>query len=552
MLFAAIGVVYFYGAGTMPFVGPDEPRYAQVAREMFERNDFVTPTLGGLTWFEKPALLYWMMIAAYHLFGVGEWAARLPSALAGVLTIAAVAWLARRIEREMGEREAHHFAIVTTSIAASSLGLIVFAHGASFDVIIVAAIAWTLAFFFAADDARDAGERRRMLCGMYVCAGFGLLAKGLVGIVIPGFVVALYFLIRRRLPARAMWWSLAWGTLVAALVAGVWYAPVMLEHGEAFVNEFFVQHHFARYTSNKYRHPQRFYFYVPITLLLLLPWTLCLVATLARARLWNWRSSRDGVDARARLRFFGFVWLVAPVLFFSASGSKLPGYVLPALPGAWLLIGEWLTRRGSEREEESSLLDRRRILQATGGGMILLACGGALFAAYKAEASALVSALIALPIALAGCAVMRYARRTRLAVASITGATFLGVLLAILLAGAYAGGQRSTRELLREAAARGYTQEQVYGLYMLDRTAEFYAAGRVAYDADGEPVIFDSVNNIVELVGKNRAHGEQAAAVLVMTFPDTLHHITRNSALATEVVAVNKRAALARVKLADN
>lgn len=547
MLCAAIGIVYFYGAGAMPLVGPDEPRYAQVAREMFERNDLVTPTLGGLTWFEKPALLYWLMIAAYHLFGVSEWAARLPSALAGVLTIAAVAWLARRVERAMGEQEAHHFAIVTTSIAASSLGLVVFAHGASFDVIIVAAIAWTLAFFFAADEAKDAGERRRMLCAMYACVGFGLLAKGLVGIVIPGFVVALYFLIGRRLPARAMWWSLAWGTLVAALVAGVWYAPVMREHGEAFVNEFFLQHHFARYTSNKYRHPQRFYFYIPITLLLLLPWTLCLVAVLARVRLWSRRSSRDDVDARARLRFFGFAWLVAPVLFFSASGSKLPGYVLPALPGAALLIGEWLTRRGGEQEAETSLLNRRRILQATGGGMILLACGGALFAAYKAEAGALVSALIALPIALAGYVVVRNARRTGLAVASITGATFLSVLLAVLLAGMDAGGQRSTRELLREATARGYTQERVYGLYMLDRTAEFYAAGRVAYDADGEPVIFDSVNNIVELVGKDRTHGDRPAAVLVMTFPDTLHHITRNSALATEVVAVNKRAALARI-----
>jgi 4-amino-4-deoxy-L-arabinose transferase-like glycosyltransferase len=285
LLSVAVGVVYFYGAGGMPLLGPDEPRYAQVAREMFERGDLVTPTLGGLTWFEKPALLYWLMMAGYGLFGVSEWAARLPSAVAGVLTIGAVAWLARRVEREAGE-SLRHFAIIATSIAASSLGLIVFAHGASFDIIIVAAIAWTLAFFFAADEAKDAGERRRMLCGMYVGVGFGLLAKGLVGVVIPAFIVALYFLIQRRLPARSMWLSLVWGTLIAAFVAGVWYVPVMREHGWAFVDEFFVQHHFARYTSNKYRHPQRFYFYLPITLLLALPWTLCLVAALAQVRRW--------------------------------------------------------------------------------------------------------------------------------------------------------------------------------------------------------------------------------------------------------------------------
>jgi hypothetical protein len=219
--------------------------------------------------------------------------------------------------------------------------------------------------------------------------------------------------------------------------------------------------------------------------------------------------------------------------------------VLPALPGAALLIGEWLTRRSETNEK--ALFSQHRMLRATGGAVILLACGGALFAAFKGEASALVAALIGVPIALAGGGVLRNAARTGVAVALLTGATLLGVLLVVLLAGADAGAQRSTRELLKAATARGYTQERVYGLYMLDRTAEFYAAGRVAYDSDGEPVIFDSVNNIVELVGKNRERGDQPAAALVMTFPDTLHHITRNNLLATEIIAVNKRAALVRV-----
>jgi 4-amino-4-deoxy-L-arabinose transferase-like glycosyltransferase len=89
-LFLAVIAFYFYGLGHLPFVGPDEPRYAQVAREMFLRGDLITPTLGGHTWFEKPPLLYWMMIAGFKLFGVSEWSARLPSALSGVLTAAAV------------------------------------------------------------------------------------------------------------------------------------------------------------------------------------------------------------------------------------------------------------------------------------------------------------------------------------------------------------------------------------------------------------------------------------------------------------------------------
>src|SRR5918998_5427453 len=98
LLLAATAVVYCYGLGRAPFVGADEPRYAQVAREMYERGDALTPTLGGHTWFEKPALAYWTAIAGYKLFGVSEWAARLGVALAGWLTVLLVGWTAKRGE----------------------------------------------------------------------------------------------------------------------------------------------------------------------------------------------------------------------------------------------------------------------------------------------------------------------------------------------------------------------------------------------------------------------------------------------------------------------
>src|SRR5918912_743293 len=99
LFFLAAATFYFYGLGRLPLVGPDEPRYAEVAREMHVRGDLVTPTLGGHTWFEKPALLYWMMMGSYRLFGVSEWAARLGPALSGLLTLLLIFWLGRRIER---------------------------------------------------------------------------------------------------------------------------------------------------------------------------------------------------------------------------------------------------------------------------------------------------------------------------------------------------------------------------------------------------------------------------------------------------------------------
>src|SRR5438270_11416635 len=103
VLLVVVCAVYFYGLGSVPLLGPDEPRYAEVAREMYARGDFVTPTLAGHTWFEKPALVYWLMMAAFRLFGVTEFAARAGSALAGVLAVFTVGRIARRAESESGE-----------------------------------------------------------------------------------------------------------------------------------------------------------------------------------------------------------------------------------------------------------------------------------------------------------------------------------------------------------------------------------------------------------------------------------------------------------------
>jgi 4-amino-4-deoxy-L-arabinose transferase-like glycosyltransferase len=130
-LLLAILAFYFFGLGAIPLVGPDEPRYAQVAREMFLRNDFVTPTLGGHTWFEKPALLYWMMMLAFRGFGISEWSARVGPALCGVLTVLSVWLVARQIEHQR-DTDLRSLGLWTSIATATFLGLIVFSRAASF------------------------------------------------------------------------------------------------------------------------------------------------------------------------------------------------------------------------------------------------------------------------------------------------------------------------------------------------------------------------------------------------------------------------------------
>src|SRR5215210_3457343 len=409
VLFGAVCVAYFYGLGAAPLMGPDEPRYAQVAREMFARGDWVTPMLGGHTWFEKPALLYWLVELAYGLFGVTEFAARAGSAAAGVLTVLLAGWAARRAEFESGEG-LRGYGVTCAAVAASTLGLLVFARASSFDTLLTTTVTGALVCFYCSEVERFESGRRVWLVGFYLFVGASLLAKGLVGVVLPGAVVVVYSVFRRRWPGLFRL-GVPWGALLALMVAAVWYGPVIARHGHAFVDEFFVQHHFARYVSNKYHHPQPFWFYLPVTLGLALPWTAFLVSGIAGAAGTNARAE----DAASKLRVLALAWLLVPVLFFSASGSKLPGYVLPALPGAALLAGDGLHRylRGVGGTVSMRLTGLLALLAFGAGVALLVFHVGEFGEALRGLSPFYVTALL-LPPGLAGLAAVFAPRRREL------------------------------------------------------------------------------------------------------------------------------------------
>jgi 4-amino-4-deoxy-L-arabinose transferase-like glycosyltransferase len=502
LLFAAACAALFWGLGSVPLLGADEPRYAQVAREMFARGDWVTPTLGGHTWFEKPALLYWMMMGAYRVFGVTEFAARAGAAVSGLLVMILVGALARRVEFEAGER-LRGFGYTCALVIASTLGLLVFSRAASFDVLLTATVAAALTFFFLSENERDGLGRQRMLVGFYACVGLSLLAKGLVGAVLPGGVVLLYFLLRGRLP-NLLRLGLLWGLPLCLLVAGVWYAPVMLKHGRLFADEFFIQHHFARYVSNKYNHPQPFYFYLPITLMLALPWTLFLLSGLRGVFETNWHAE----DAESRMTVFALAWLLAPVLFFSLSGSKLPGYVLPALPGAALLAGRRVHKylRG-----DGELLTMR----LTGALALCVVCAGAVYFFRVGSKGGLlgpalpqwVAAVLLAPGLVFGLLAFAAPGRRAVCVHALAGAALLTIVLAASLAlGRYAD-RESVAGLLRRAEAEGLGGVPVYQLHTVERSSEFYAAGRLVYNKDGEPLKFEGTADVAAAVRRAGGRG---------------------------------------------
>ena len=449
--FAALIVCfYLFGLG-IPLLGPDEPRYAQVAREMFERGDWITPTLGGFNWFEKPALLYWLEIGSYNIFGVSEFSARLGSALFGLATIAALWILGSELERRDPSRK--NLADWLALTAASSIGMIVFSRGASFDVILTFPVTAALVSFFVYELRKEKTDFSLLL--FYIFIGIALLAKGLIGIVLPFGIVGLYYLLSHQIPPRNFLISLAWGTALSTLVASVWYVPMYYQHGWEFIDEFIIQHHFQRFTSNKYQHPQPFHFFFWVLPLMTIPWLPFFAAAIWKIvrNLFSSLQHKPGDDS-IKLRLFAFAWLIVPVLFFSASGSKLPGYVLPALPGALILTGLFLFD-----------LSRRH-------------------------------------------------RYVRLGIPIISVATFVLLAGAVIFVVPRFAAADSVKGLIQSADAQGFSGKPVLMFHTVSHNAEFYAAGRVVRDPNGAQEKITSLDALVHAV---RIGG--GIAVVLMPIP---------------------------------
>jgi 4-amino-4-deoxy-L-arabinose transferase-like glycosyltransferase len=542
LLFLTVVVFYFYGLGHLPLVGPDEPRYAQVAREMFLRHDLVTPTLGGHTWFEKPALLYWMMIGSFKLFGVTEWSARLPAAVSGLLTIVAVYSIGRRVQRD--DEKLLGYGFWSTLAAATTAGIVVFSRAASFDIILTMTTTWALAFYILYELEENPKLRPWLLAGFYTFIGFSLLAKGLVGIVIPIGVVGLYHLFRRRLPERSAFISLAWGIPLALIVASSWYAPVIWRHGWPFIDQFIIQHHFARYVSDKYHHSRPVYYYLMVIPLLALPWTAFFIDSVMQVRSWlkgaRFSPGDRSHDRLSRLLTFALAWFLFPLLFFSFANSKLPGYIIPVLPAVALIVGERLLRLSSEPGK------RNWAIKTTAAICLLVAIGGLGYVWQTRNLTVALVSLIGLPLSIAGAISLLFSRsKPTASVLVVAVATITVMLVALRCIAPAAGELESSKHLIQLADARGYSQTVIYGMQRSDRTPEFYAAGRVVYGTDGEPIMYEEPSRVI---AESRRRKDFVLAFVPI---NQVRQLTGMASAQTEVIGNNGRYAIVAVRAVE-
>jgi 4-amino-4-deoxy-L-arabinose transferase-like glycosyltransferase len=474
--------LFFYGMGQFGLIGADEPRYAQVAREMLERHDWVTPVLGGHAWLEKPPLYYWQAMLAYSALGVNDVAARIPGAVDATLLVTAVYLFFRRFRRGV-EADA---ALIT----ASGAGVIGYAHAASMDVALAATFSMGMLSWWA---WRESGKRI-YLAFFYVFMALGTLAKGPVAPVLAAAIIVVFALGARefRIVGGTLWLP---GIVLFCAIALPWYFAVQLRNPQ-FFREFILQHNLARFSSNLYHHRQPFWYYLPVSALAFVPWTVFVIAAFVESvRIW-W-AERKSVSAKPDLEMqfslFACCWLVVPIVFFSISQSKLPGYILPAIPAGAVLLADYLLRH-LEHEKDRPVSKGLAVLHALVASAPMVPSVLIAYLITQRRLPAGKPMFIALAVAFMLCAAIALTLASRLRLRMLRFVTLVPVVLsvaAVLKFGATSIDQRlSARSLAAELsstdtrqlplAVYGVPREMEYGLtFYRNQTTVRYEGGSI-------------------------------------------------------------------------
>lgn len=317
LIFSLPLVSFFLRLGGAPLFDVDEGAFSEATREMFERGDFRTTYLNGEPRFDKPILVYWFQAIGYLIFGVNEWAFRLPSAVAAALWSYATWHFAR-------ERLGPEAALVALAVSATALGPYVIGRAATADGLLNLLLALAL---FDAWRHLETGQRAPLLRS-YVWIGLGVLTKGPIALLVPGMVTFLYCATKGE---WRRWLASVFdpkGWIILILLVVPWYAVALFVHGQDFIDGFFIKHNVERFSSTLQGHAGGIFYYALVVPALLLPWTGPLIAILGRTR----------SDYATELHRFLWLWAGFVIVFFSLSGTKLPHYVLYGSTPLFLLI----------------------------------------------------------------------------------------------------------------------------------------------------------------------------------------------------------------------
>ena len=530
------------GIGRFAFVGPDEPRYAQVAREMFASGDYVSPRLCGLLWFEKPILFYWLAATSYSFFGVHEFAARLPSAL---LCLASVAMIFAALRRAGFARWG---AISAVALATSAMWM-AFGYAATIDM----TLASTLCAAFLAGFLASTTEGRTRVLFLTLCAAataLSMLAKGLVGVFFVLAILGIYNFVSRRAILRS-WKDALLAVAVFLFVAGLWYVPVTLRHGSVFIDEFFVNQHFKRFLTDKYKHSQPAYFYLFIVMVGAMPWTLFLWPAIQRLRALQPRQNH-----RDALLSLAWIWLLVPVAFFSISTSKLPSYILPIFPALAIILGAEIESLWSSTKIEQTAILRRI---AWVNALIWALLGGVgLVLRHKEPFFSLATTLLFAALCVGGIATILALRGRHLKAAIFApAAAILGVMTTAFFILPTMSKDYSLSEYSKSVASQMRPGEKMaFYQFKKQYVHVFYGEGRVVYYGNGVPlknistgddIGLESREDLLKALRYEKGKGE--SSLVVLTLRILQNALENDPAFSAQEIAQHKNTVAIRLSL---
>ncbi|HEY7221822.1 MAG TPA: glycosyltransferase family 39 protein [Candidatus Binatia bacterium] len=441
-LLLVCAVALFVKIGAPALFEPDEGRNAEKAREILLLDDWVTPHENFLVVLDKPIFYYWLVAASYRTFGISEWSARLPSALAGMGCIALVFFFALRF---LGFWQA----LWSSLILVTSLEFYLLARLVIFDMTLTFLTTLSLLSFFCALHEPSDLPRKSWLGLMYFSVGIATLVKGPIGVVLPGMVAFAYLLIGRRMSwLRGL--GLYFGIPFFLAIVVPWYYEVdRLNPG--YLRYFLWEENFIRYLTPHFHRTEGWYYFLVVLAVGFLPWTVCIPGAIREA----WRARRDDT------RLFLLCWAVLPLIFFSISRAKLPHYILPIFPPLALLVAINLEHKMSaaERQRAWPLILSCFCLGLLLGGFLVAAAsphlfrGAAQFVFAEVTVPLRAAALLAM-ITVTGLGVFAWTVRWKTQSQLFVGLSFALVLYMDLLGSVLTGSSmgRSARGLAAKAS----------------------------------------------------------------------------------------------------
>lgn len=319
LIFGVSLIAYLLFNTRIPITDPVESNYALTAKEMVLSGNWLSPQIYGHYWYDKPIFIYWLLAGSFKIFGICDFAARIPAALFGALSVTA---LFRFVSALAGLRQA----LFSALILATSLEFFILSKMVLTDMVLFFFFSVSLGWFYLALN----GCSRYGYVLAFAAAGFAVLTKGPVGIVLPGFILLLYLGLRRDFSGlRHLFWG--WGFLIFFAIAVPWYYLMYAAHGQDFVNSFFGLNNYLRATVSEHPKDNVFYYYFVLVPLSFLPWTGLLIPAL-------WQALRGG----GRNSLFYLIWFGGVVGFYTFMATKYPTYAFPAAFPAAVLSGAYL------------------------------------------------------------------------------------------------------------------------------------------------------------------------------------------------------------------